>query len=77
MKEIYLDIEQCGKFNVEYFDGDRRYLQANQILSSKYNGYDEAHSSFLCSRGSEWILLERERADAPGWYRVCRTNESR
>lgn len=73
MKEIYLDREQCEKLHTEYYEKDSINLRADVILSSKTNGYDQAHTDFLQEYSSRNILLMRHRDDPPGWYRVLNT----
>jgi len=73
MQQIYLDRDQCEKFDIEYFEPASTTLRADTILSSKFNGYDIEHTSFLQEFCSRDLLLMRHRDDSPGWYRVLTT----
>jgi len=73
MQQIYLDRDQCSQFQVEYFEKDSVSLRADVILSSKFSGYDDVHTSFLQEFRSRTILLTRARDDSPGWYTVINT----
>jgi len=70
MNQIYLDREQCEKFEVEYFESSSTTLRADVILASKFSGYDKVHTDFLQAFQSRDIMLMRNRSDAPGWYRI-------
>ena len=70
MNQIYLDRGQCHHFEVDYFECDSISIRADAILASKLQGYDSKHTDFLQGFRSNYILLERRRDDAPGWYRV-------
>jgi hypothetical protein len=70
MEKIYLDREQCERFSLEYFGDDQASLRADEILSSKLQGYDREHTEFLQGFGSEIVSITRVELDAPGWYSV-------
>ena len=82
---IYLDMNQCGDFNIEYFKDDSCSLPADVILRSK--DYDKTHKEFLYPLGSRILHLERighkgQKAvdgkpfpwDSPGWYRITNSD---
>jgi hypothetical protein len=73
MQQIYLDRDQCEKFDIEYFESASTALRADTILASKFNGYDIEHTNFLQEFCSRDLLIMRNRDDAPGWYRVLTT----
>tara|TARA_Y100000817_G_C16603824_1_gene432006 strand:- start:350 stop:649 length:300 start_codon:yes stop_codon:yes gene_type:complete len=70
LKQIYLDRDQCERFEVEYFEADNIALRADMILASKAQGYDQKHTRYLQQVGARYLSLARERSDAPGWYNV-------
>jgi hypothetical protein len=68
--QVYLDQNQCATFGLDYFEADTAALRADEILSSKWQGYDASHTQRLQPLGSQIVNLARERADAPGWYNI-------
>ena len=76
MEQIYIDREQCEKFDIEYFESVKTTLRADVILASKFNGYDSEHTNFLQSFCARDLCLMRHRDDSPGWYRVLTTLNS-
>jgi len=73
MQQIYLDRDQCEQFEIAYFEKDSTCLRADVILASKFNGYDDEHTSFLQEFRSRTLMLSRLRDSAPGWYTVINT----
>ena len=65
---IYLDRYQCEHLDVSYFEGCSASLRADEILSSKLQGYDRKHREVLVPLGSQQIMVTRQRVDSPGWY---------
>ena len=73
MKQVYLDRDQCGQFEIEYFKSDSASLRADAILASKFSGYDREHTDFLQEFRSRTLMLTRHTDDSPGWYKVINT----
>jgi len=73
VKQIYLDRDQCSQFEIGYFEKDSISLRADTILASKFQGYDDEHTSFLQEFRSRTLMLSRLRDDSPGWYTVINT----
>lgn len=72
MKKIYLDMEQCEKFDVQYmsFCQQHFFVKANELLESKSNGYDEEHIKYLKSFGNDIIRVFNNETAHPGWFEV-------
>ena len=70
MKQIYLNREQCELFDVPYYEAGSTSLPADEILRSRFMGYDKEHQAFLESMGRHTIHLRKLVTDAPGWYTV-------
>ena len=70
MKQIYLDRDQCKRFELEYFGDDQTTLRADEILASKFQGYDKDHTEFLQGFGSAIVRISRIELDSPGWFSV-------
>lgn len=71
MKRIYLDLDQCAKFDVAYMGKESStVVRAEDLLESKFNGYDVKHREYLGSFGSGLIFISRTNDDHPGWFKV-------
>ena len=70
MDELYMDREQCKKFDVSYADKDTQlYVAADAILRSRdpWKGYDRNHVELLELFGQRTLELE---GIGHGWFRV-------
>ncbi len=68
MQNIYLDRDQCKKFNCPYFETGETVIAADTLSNSKF--YDSEITAGLVMAGQRDLVLERNESEAPGWYRV-------
>lgn len=69
--QIYIDREQCEKFQAKYFAEDTITVSAEALLNSKGgDGYDQEHRDVLEPFGAQQISASREQGDPPGWYNI-------
>ena len=75
MKKVYLDRQQCERFDVPYMSNDGELvIHACTLLESKWSGYDKEHTDYLQGLGHVYIRLVRnDNDDSPGWFRVTDT----
>jgi len=74
VQTVYLNQEQCEKFDVDYYYGTELVVQADKLLFSKPGGYDDFHHNMLRSHGDSKLVLIRDPAvHLPGWFNVSRT----
>ena len=69
---VYLDRDQCAKFNVPYFDAGKLAIAADTLRKSKASGYDSAADAELATHEQDTLVLERTGEDAPGWFTVTK-----
>ena len=68
-KQIYIDHNQCEKFNLNYFKASSKTICADVLLDSKGgDGYDQIHQDILKPLGHDYLFLTRQVADKPGWF---------
>ena len=65
---IYLNHEQCNQFNIEYFGESTFSATGNEILKSRWQGYDMFHQTVLKPLANELLTLIKTESDRPGWY---------
>jgi hypothetical protein len=65
---LYLDRDQCNRFEVPYFDKGALQIGADVLLRSK--DYDTFHRGVLELFGFAGISLSRQEKDHPGWYQL-------
>jgi len=68
MTSIYLDREQCQKFQASYYEADKITIAADELLKSI--DYDEFHRDILEPFGKKAVIASRTDEDSPGWYTV-------
>ena len=68
MNTVYLDRDQCKMFDVPYFESGELSVDADVLLKSKRQGYDDQHKSILTALGNREVLLTREDSSSPGWF---------
>ena len=66
IKKVYIDHDQCEKFDFEYFDSCEAVISCQDLRSSKE--YDSAHTELFNTYPDSIFHLRREEPDAPGWY---------
>lgn len=71
MTTLYLDRTQCNFFGAPYFDEGDLVVAADALIRSKPE-YDSVHKAFLTDADEDTLVLVREEADAPGWFKVTR-----
>ena len=65
---IYLNHEQCEKFHVDYSGESTFQATGEEILSSRFQGYDKFHRSVLQPLQYDLLTLMKTENDRPGWY---------
>lgn len=70
-ERIYLDGQQCLKFQMPYFGEGFQTVHASTIL--RFKAYDERHCACLESLGDNKVVLGRTADDDPGWYTILAT----
>jgi hypothetical protein len=69
-KTIYMDRDQCEKFDVNYTaEGEDFVCSAEVILSSKAMGYDKEHVALLKPLGGATVIA---KATGYGWFEITR-----
>lgn len=70
--KVYLDYEQCEYFKVAYRHANATLvINAQTLLNSKTNGYDDYHSNLLTP--FQDVILERnDETNSPGWFNIVR-----
>ena len=78
MEKIYLDRQQCERFEVPYTSSDAELIvHASTLLESKWSGYDSEHTEYLQGFGDVYVhLVRNDIEDSPGWFRVVDTCNS-
>jgi len=71
MGTIYLDMDQCARFRVDYFDKEATLaVAADAVLRTKPQGYDEKHRDLLEPLGGATLSLEACPSEGPGWFTI-------
>ena len=65
---VYLNHEQCRSFNIEYFGESTFQATGQEILESRYQGYDKFHRSVLQPLQYDLLTFIKTERDRPGWY---------
>ena len=65
---IYLNHDQCEKFNVEYFGESTFTATGQEVLESRWQGYDKFHQTVLKPLAYDLLTFIKTENDRPGWY---------
>lgn len=66
--KVYVDFEQCERFEVSYRDDATLNISASKLLESK--DYDQDHRDLLSPLGSANLILEHGYGEPPGWFTI-------
>ena len=73
---IYFNHDQCHNFNIEYFGESTLTATGEEILNSRWQGYDKFHQTVLNPLSYKLLTLIKTKSDRPGWYLLTGYNES-
>ena len=69
-KRVYVDVDQCRKFGVDYYKkGDVLVVAASTLLKSGGFSYDKEHQDILKPLGSRTIEAVNQ---GYGWFKITR-----
>lgn len=68
---VYLDPDQCDRFNTSYYDTRCEVILAASTLLESAD-YDITHRRLLKSLGSSNMVLTRTPGMFPGWFKITK-----